>query len=77
MENNTGLEFYCDQARHIVCKPYSIDNLHKMAKFFGIKKCWFHKSHYDMPKRRRIELMTRCTIVTSKEIATIIALKNK
>lgn len=23
-----------------------------MAEDLGIKRCWFHKDHYDIPKRR-------------------------
>ena len=26
------LEYFCDEKRHIVCEPYSIENLHKMAE---------------------------------------------
>lgn len=44
-----------DAQRHIVCEPYSIENLHDMAKLLRLKRCWFHntpgKAHYDVPKR--------------------------
>lgn len=39
----------CDNRRHLVCLPYSIENLHAAARAIGIKRCWFHKNHYDIP----------------------------
>ena len=64
--------YYCDSQRHLVCIPYSIENLHKMAEDLNIKRCWFHKNHYDIPKRRIKEITDKCIIVDSKEILTII-----
>jgi len=64
--------YYCDNARHLVCCPYSIANLHKMARMLQIKRCWFHKDHYDIPKMRIEEIRKQCTVVTSKEIVRII-----
>lgn len=72
MDKSDKLEFYCDRARHLVCIPYSISNLHLMAEELGIKRCWFHKDHYDIPKRRIDEITKKSTVVTSKEIVTII-----
>lgn len=46
-----NLIFYCDFKRHLICEPYSIENLHYMAHILNIKKCWFHKNHYDIPKK--------------------------
>jgi len=66
------MKYYCDNKRHLVCAPYSIDNLHKMAEDLDIKKCWLHKDHYDMPKRRIEEITSKCTLVDSKEIIKII-----
>ena len=65
------LKYYCDNSRHLVCVPYTIDNLHKMAEDLGIKKCWFHKTHYDIPKRRIEEIKSKCTVVTTREIVMI------
>lgn len=64
--------YLCDDKRHLICEPYSIENLHIMAEDLNIKKCWFHNSHYDIPKRRISEIMNKCTIITSKEIINII-----
>lgn len=66
------LKFFCDSCRHIVCIPYSIQNLHTMASVLGLKRCWFHKDHYDMPKKRIEELTARCALVSSRDIVHII-----
>ena len=66
------MEYICDNKRHLICKPYSIENLHIMAKHLEIKRCWFHKNHYDIPKLRIKEITDKCTVVNSKEIVRII-----
>jgi hypothetical protein len=67
--------YYCDNARHLVCFPYSIEGLHTMAINLGIKKCWFHSghhAHYDIPKRRIKEIQEKCIITSSQGIIEII-----
>jgi len=71
------IKFIADKQRHLVCEPYSIENLHKMAEILNIKKCWFHKTHYDIPKRRIKEIEDKCKIVNSKQIVLIIHGKRK
>lgn len=66
------LRYVCDNKRHLICVPYTIENLHVMAKQLGIKKCWFHKNHYDIPVRRIEEIKKQCQVVSSKEIVEII-----
>lgn len=66
------MEYLCDKSRHLICKPYSIENLHKMAEELNIKKCWFHKDHYDIPKKRIDEITNKCKVISSKEIVNII-----
>ena len=66
------VKYFCDTKRHLVCVPYSIENLHKMADALGIKRCWFHKDHYDIPKTRIAEIAAKCEVVSSKEIVKII-----
>lgn len=66
------IQYICDSVRHLVCVPYSIENLHAMAEDLGIKRCWFHKNHYDIPMRRIEEIKKKCHIVSSKEIVEII-----
>ena len=66
------MKHICDNARHLICVPYSIENLHKMALNMGIKRCWFHKNHYDIPKQRIDEITNKCEVVSSKEIVRII-----
>ena len=42
-----------------------------MADDLNIKRCWFHKDHYDIPKRRIEEIEAKCEIVSSKDIVKI------
>ena len=67
-----SLSYICDTSRHLVCIPYSIENLHQMAIELNINKCWFHKNHYDIPLRRKSEIESKCKIVSSKDIVNII-----
>jgi hypothetical protein len=64
--------FLTDTKRHLICYPYSIENLHRMAESLGINRCWFHKNHYDIPKRRKDEIEEQCYIVSTKMIVEII-----
>jgi len=66
------MQYFCDILRHLVCVPYSIENLHKMAEDLNIKRCWFHKNHYDIPKRRIQEIQSKCQVVAGREILAII-----
>jgi hypothetical protein len=70
------VKFYCDDLRHLVCVPYSVENLHKMADELNIKRCWFHSKskypHYDIPKRRIAEIQAKCEVVDAKVILAII-----
>lgn len=66
------LRYICDRSRHLICVPYSVENLHQMADELNIKRCWFHKNHYDIPKKRIQEIEKQCQIVSSKEIVEII-----
>jgi len=43
-----------------------------MADELGIKRCWFHKDHYDIPLKRREEIEAKCNIVSAREIVRII-----
>lgn len=70
------MKYLCDNARHLICVPYSVENLHKMAADLGIKKCWFHKDHYDIPKRRIAEITAKCEVVDSREIVKIVRVNN-
>jgi hypothetical protein len=71
----TDLEYVCDDSRHLVCVPFSIENLHRMAGELNICKCWYHASsnhpHYDIPNRRVAEITARCRVVTSFELLAI------
>jgi len=69
---NKVMTYFCDNKRHIVCEPYSIENLHEMAKDLNISRDWFHKNHYDMPKKRIQEITEKCILVNSRTIVKII-----
>lgn len=70
------MKYYCDDTRHLICIPYSIENLHIMAEDLQIKRCWFHSSakfaHYDIPKRRIEEIQSKCSIISSRELLLLI-----
>lgn len=69
------MTYYCDDQRHLVCVPYSIENLHEMARNLEIKRCWYHASakykHYDIPVRRISEITSKCVVVSAKQIVEI------
>lgn len=66
------LKYICDKQRHLICLPYSIANLHLMAKQMKIHKYWFHKNHYDIPENRILEIKDICNLVSPKTIVRII-----
>lgn len=69
------MKYLTDGARHLICSPYSLDNLHEMAIQLGIKRCWYHDGnhpHYDLPKKRIEEIEAQCEIITSQELVKII-----
>jgi len=65
------MEYITDGKRHLICVPYSIENLHIMAKNLNIKRCWFHRDHYDIPKKRIFEIEKKCTVLPSKELVKL------
>lgn len=69
------VKLYCDDHRHLICTPYSVANLHQIAAFIGIKRCWFHGGrfpHYDIPKKQRPRIEALCTKVTQRELLQMI-----
>jgi hypothetical protein len=65
--------YFCDE-RHLVCTPYSVKNLHEMAKNLNIKRCWYHGGrhpHYDIPKLRIEEIQAKCNVVSPRAILAI------
>lgn len=72
---DSTIYYIADNERHLICLPYSIENLHRMASELNIKRCWFHggrHSHYDIPKKREYEILHRCYKMNSREIYRII-----
>lgn len=73
------MKYFCDDMRHLVCEPYSVENLHEMALDLGIKRCWFHSGkykHYDIPKRRIAEIKKKCEVVSPRKILEIVQRAN-
>lgn len=67
------MRYLADKQRHLICIPFSVENLHAMARVFGIKPHWFHKriySHYDIPKRRLTEILgdPRVEVVSPRKL---------
>lgn len=78
MKKDSTLTYYCDRKRHLICVPYSIENLHKMARdlqigihFYEISKMG-RLPHYDIPAKRIDEIMSKCIVVSRFEIVKII-----
>jgi len=75
INNEIELEYYCDLHRHLVCIPYSIPNLHIMAKDLGIKAYYFHRQrknhHYDIPVKQYKEVLAKSNLVSSFDIVKI------
>mgnify|MGYP000618495891 CR=1 FL=1 len=66
--------FVTDKKRHLVCLPYSVDNLHAMADTLNVDRCWYHAKpypHYDIPKKRIDEIEAKCIIVSAKDVVRI------
>lgn len=66
-----------DNKRHLICYPYSISNLHKMALDLNIKKCWYHKGnfpHYDIPKFKLKDpnFLNLVNLINTKDLLNII-----
>jgi len=43
-----------------------------MAGDLGIKRGWFHKDHYDIPKKRIGEIENKCKLASSRDIVKIV-----
>jgi hypothetical protein len=63
------MKILIDKQRHLVVDPPS--ELHAVAASLGIKRCWFHKDHYDVPKRMHAELLARFGESSPREILKI------
>jgi hypothetical protein len=78
LRRSNGLTYFCDKYRHLVCVPFSIENLHVMAEDLKIGKHFFEYSahgrlpHYDIPAQRKKEIMQQCNVVIREEIVNII-----
>ncbi len=67
-----GYKIICDEKRHLVTLPYDRHTMHQAAAFLGIKRQWFHGSHYDIPKRDIPTIYKRVDkCVTQRQILSI------
>lgn len=71
------MRIYADKVRHLICVPYTKENLHLAAESLGIKRCWYHANpypHYDIPKKSVDEVLTNpiVHVVSAREIMWII-----
>lgn len=66
------VRYLTDGQRHLICEPYSVDNLHDMAEALKIKRCWFHKDHYDIPVNRKAEIEAQCDEIVSPRVIVLI-----
>jgi hypothetical protein len=66
---------YVTDKKHLICVPYSIENLHKMAEKFGIGKSLFKINHYSLSKfnESAIERISKkCRIISTSNIIEVI-----
>lgn len=45
----------------LICQPYCLENLHKMADELGINSNAFHKNHYKVDRKDFKDFLTVCT----------------
>jgi hypothetical protein len=69
------MRYFSDAQRHLVCWPYSVENLHEMARSLSIHRCWFHGgrlAHYDIPMKRMHTIGQVTEVVSPRVILGII-----
>lgn len=59
------LIYITDGVGNVICLPYSVENLHKMADDLGIAKRWYRDGHYKVPKEIADDLEEKCDKVTT------------
>lgn len=73
-DNFEDLKYFCDNHRHLVCLPYSRENLNRMADDLKIGRHFYDPNpvrHYDIPAKRINEIKAKCTIVSMRTIYNI------
>jgi hypothetical protein len=70
------LRYLCDENRHLICLPFSLENMKRMAFELELKrKCLSKvpgKRFYRIPLGRLDEIMHQCEVVAAWEILEII-----
>lgn len=68
--------YLADRKRHLVCYPYGLPELHRMAEDLGLDRRWFDSNpkhpHYVIPLTRLDEIFARCRIVRPRQILAVI-----
>lgn len=66
----------CDRHGRLVCVPFSIENLHRVARRLHVKKQWFSGPrrfpHYRVPISLMIEVRVRCEVASTRRVVEII-----
>lgn len=61
-----------DSKKRLVCMPYSVSNLHTVAKTLGMKRGLFRSSHYAVPASKLVEIQQKSVIITATQANMII-----
>lgn len=62
------LLYLTDGRKNIICLPYSIENLHQMAKELGMNEKYFNKDHYVVPDHMVDEIEDKCGKVSTQTL---------
>lgn len=75
---NEGIElrYLCDENRHLICLPFSLENMKEMLFQLELKRKGLSKipckRFYRIPFDRLEEIMAQCEVVAAWEILEII-----
>ncbi len=65
------LLYFCGEKGHLICVPYSVENLRQMAEELSLHKDWFRNGripHYVIPEQMVEEIQEQCIVVPTREI---------
>lgn len=70
------LRYLCDENRHLICLPFSLENMKEMLFQLELKRKGLSKTpgkrFYRIPHERLLEIMAQCELVPAWEILEII-----
>ena len=76
-DDGRTLSYFVDAERHLVCLPYTVENLHLMARRLGISRAWFHRTrggrhaHYDVPVNMTAHVRESAILLTPRDIVML------